>query len=109
MGITIGTLALFTVIGLLPKVPWWAKLLVQVIIGAVIYTAMAETAFPLPSPDSNPIGAELYGGNVAKAWGIPDAPKFAFLSIGVLGTVLGFLSTAIGTVIWFFVDKKSKS
>lgn len=108
MGMTIGTLAAFVIIGLLPKVPWWAKLLVQVIMGAVIYFAMVETAFPLPSPDTNPIGAELYGGNVAKAWGMDDAPALAFLSMGVIGTVLGFLSTGLGTVIWFLVGKKKE-
>lgn len=106
MGITLATLATFVVIGFLPKVPWWAKLLVQVIMGAVIYIAFAETSFPLPSPDTNPIGAELFGGNVAKAWGMDDAPSVAFLSIGFLGTVLGILSTVIGTVIGLIVDKK---
>lgn len=106
MGITIGTLVAFVAIGFLPKIPWWAKLLVQVILGTVIYVFMADKAFPLPSPDTNPIGAELYGGNAAKAWGIPDAPTFAFLSIGVLGTVLGFLSTAVGTVVGVLMGKK---
>lgn len=108
MGKTIGTLAVFVIIGFLPKVPWWAKLLVQLVIGGIIYFAMAETAFPLPSPDTNPIGAELYGGNVAQVWGMPDAPKVAFLSIGFLGTVLGVLSTAVGTVIGLLVGKKKE-
>lgn len=108
MGKTIGALAVFIIVGLLPKVPWWAKLLVQLIVGAVIYFAMAETAFPLPSPDTNPIGAELYGGNIAKVWGMPDAPKLAFLSMGVLGTVIGFIFTVIGTVIGLLVGKKKE-
>ena len=106
MGKTIGTLVAFVVIGLLPKVPWWAKLLIQVIIGAVIYTVMPESEFPLPAPDTNPIGASLYGGNIEKAWGMDTAPKLAFLSMGVIGTVVGFLSTAVGTLIWFLVGKK---
>jgi hypothetical protein len=108
MGKTIGTLAVFIVVGLLPKVPWWAKLLIQLIVGAVIYFAMAETPFPLPNPDTNPIGAELYGGNIAKAWGMEDAPKVAFLSIGFLGTVLGVLTTGIVTVIGALVGTKKE-
>lgn len=106
MGKTIGTLLFFVVVGVLPKVPWWAKLLIQVIAGAVIYHMMAETAFPLPAPDTNPIGAEMYGGNVMKAWGDPEAP-FAYLSIGVLSTVLGVITTIIATVIGKLVGKKS--
>lgn len=108
MGKTIGTLAVFVIVGFLPKVPWWAKLLIQIVIGAVIYTQMAESEFPLPSPDTNPIGAALYGGNIAKAWGMPDAPKLAFLSMGVIGTVLGVLSTAVGTVIGLIIGKKKE-
>lgn len=106
---TIGTLAVFVGVGFLPKVPWWAKLLVQLALGCAIYFFMADKAFPLPSPDTNPIGAELYGGNAAKVWGIPDAPAFAFLSIGVLGTVLGFLSTAVGTAAGALFGKKKES
>lgn len=109
MGITIATLGFFIIVGLLPKVPWWAKLLVQGVAAAIIYVAFVETAFPLPSPDTNPIGAELYGGNVAKAWGMPDAPKLAFLSVGVLGGVLGFVSTGIGTVLGWILGKKKES
>lgn len=108
MGKTIGTLAVFVIIGFLPKVPWWAKLLVQILIGAVIYIVMAESEFPLPSPDTNPIGASLYGGNIEKAWGLDTAPALAFLSVGVIGTVLGFLSTAVGTLLWFLVGKKKE-
>lgn len=108
MGKTIGTLAVFIVVGLLPKVPWWAKLLIQLVIGAVIYIAMAEAEFPLPAPDTNPIGASLYGGNIEKAWGMDTAPKLAFLSMGVIGTVLGFLSTGLGTVIGLVVGKKKE-
>jgi hypothetical protein len=108
MGITIATLACFVLVGLLPKVPWWAKLLVQVVVGAGIYLFLAEHEFPLPSPDTNPIGASLYGGNIAKAWGMDDAPALAFLSMGVIGPVLGFLSTAAGTLLWYLVDKKKE-
>lgn len=106
MGKTIGTLLFFVVVGALPKVPWWAKLAIQLIAGAVIYNVMAETAFPLPAPDTNPIGAEMYGGNVAKAWG-DDSAGFAFLSIGVLSTVLGVLTTIIATIIGLVLGKKS--
>lgn len=106
MGKTIGTLAFFVIVGLLPKVPWWAKLAVQLLAGVTVYVALAETGFPLPNPDTNPIGAELYGGNVSKAWGDPDAPAVAFLSIGFLGTVLGFLSTALATVVGLVFKKK---
>jgi hypothetical protein len=106
MGKTFGTLAVFVVVGLLPKVPWWAKLLIQIVVGAVIYIALAETEFPLPSPDTNPIGASLYGGNIEKAWGMDTAPKLAFLSMGVLGTVIGLLTTGVATVIGVILDKK---
>ncbi len=41
-----------------------------------------------------------------KAWGDPEAP-FAYLSIGVLSTVLGVITTIIATVIGKLVGKKS--
>lgn len=109
MGKTIGTLAVFVIIGLLPKVPWWAKLIVQLVIGVGIYFMMPDGEFPLPDPDNNPIGAQLYGGDAAKAMGISEESTFAFLSMGVIGTVLGFLSTGIGTLIWYLVGKKKES
>lgn len=99
MGKTLATLAFFIVVGLLPKVPWWVKVFIQLIVGAIIYFAMPDGEFPLPAPDTNPIGAELYGGNAAKAWGFDDAPAFAYLSVGVLFTVLGLLSTAFFTIL----------
>ncbi len=108
MGKTIATLAIFVIIGFLPKVPWWAKLLVQVVIGGVIYFMMADGEFPLPNPDTNPIGASLYGGNVEKAWGLDTAPAIAPISMGFIGTVLGVLSTAVGTVIGLIVGKKKE-
>lgn len=109
MGKTLGTLAVFVIVGLLPKVPWWAKIAIQVAIGAGIYILMPDGEFPLPYPDQNPIGAQLYGGNVAKAWGMPDAPTFAYLSVGVLFTVLGLLATGVyslGALILGLTKKK---
>lgn len=106
MGKTLGTLAVFIIVAVLPKVPWWAKILIQVAIGMLIYFTMPEGEFPLPSPDTNPIGASLYGGNVYKVWGMEDAPKVAYLSMGVIATVLGILATLTATAVQAILGKK---
>lgn len=102
---TFGTLALFIVTAFLPKIPWWAKLLIQIGMGALIYFLFTESEFPLPMADTLPLSS-LFGGNVAKAWGDPEA-GFAYLSMGVLGTMIGMLATAVTSIIGALMKKKS--
>ncbi len=95
---TLGILALFIVIGCLPKVPWWAKVVIQLIIGAVIYIAFSDKWFEFPYGDTLPISM-LAGGNAG-------SEGFAYLSMGVLGTVIGLLFTALATVVGLLLKKK---
>lgn len=101
MGITIVTLAVFVLIGFLPKVPAWAKLLIQVAIGLIIYFPLKAQEFPLPMADSLPMSS-IFGGDAF------DIGGFQRYSMGFIGTVLGVLSTAIGTVIGLIVSKKKE-
>lgn len=102
---TFGTLILFVVTAFLPKIPWWAKILIQLGMGALIYFMFTETEFALPMGDTLPLSS-LFGGNVAKAWGDPEA-GFAYLSMGFLGTVIGVLATLAATAVGAILKKKS--
>lgn len=104
---TFGTLLAFLLPAVLPKVPWWAKLLIQIGLGLLVYNVFVESEFPFPMADTLPISS-LFGGNVAKAWGDPEA-KFAFLSMGFLGTVLGVLLTLVTTALGALFGKKKES
>lgn len=104
---TFGVLAAFLVPAVIPKIPWWAKLVIQIGLGLLVYNVFVETEFPLPMADTLPISS-FFGGNVAKAWGDPEA-KFAFLSMGFLGTVLGVFLTLIVTAIGALMGKKKES
>lgn len=104
---TFGTLLAFLLPAVLPKIPWWAKLVIQIGLGLLVYNVFVEAEFPLPMADTLPISS-FFGGNVAKAWGDPEA-KFAFLSMGFLGTVLGVLLTLVVTAIGALLGKKKES
>ena len=99
---TLGALSVFILIGFLPKsVPWWAKLLAQLVLGGVIYFGFGESFFELPFGDTLPISA-LAGGDGGLG-------KFSPLSFGVIGTIIGFLATAVGTAVWTLTGKKESA
>ena len=88
---TILVLGLYFVIAFLPKVPWYVKVVLQLIMGAVIYFGFPETEFGFP--DSFPIQSVI-GGN-------PEwlGESFNKLAMGVIGTVLGLTFTIVATII----------
>lgn len=93
---TILVLLLYFAIAFAPKVPWFAKVGAQLVLGAVIYFGpFKETEFALPKLGS------MYGGN---AFDIMDG--VAFISMGVIGTALGLIATVIATIIYAIVAKK---
>lgn len=87
-------LGLFFIVAFAPKVPWYAKLVVQLIIGAVVYFGFGDTMFDLPMGDTLPISS-LFGGAMSEEMG--GDGSFNKLSLGVIGTVLGFIMTAVAT------------
>lgn len=87
-------LGAYFIVAFLPKVPWYAKVLIQVVIGAVIYFGFSETMFDLPAGDSLPISS-LFGGS--SEWSGGGFNKYA---MGVLGTVLGLIMTLVATVLY---------
>lgn len=94
---TIIALLLFLGIAFAPKVPWFAKIGIQIVLGLGIYFGLKETEFMLPKVGS------MYGGN---AFDVMDG--VAWLSMGVLGTVLGIIATIIATILYKLFGKKSK-
>ncbi len=98
---TFSVLGLFFVIAFLPKVPWYIKVVVQVVIGAIIYFGFPEAMFDLPMGDQLPISS-LFGGN--PEWNETSFNKYA---MGFLATVLGLLGTALATVVTAVFGKKS--
>lgn len=96
-------LGIYFVVAFLPKVPWYAKIVLQLILGAVLYFAFADTMFDLPMGDSLPISS-VFGGS--PSFGDGQFNKYA---MGVLGTVLGLLMTVVATVIYALLGKKSDS
>jgi hypothetical protein len=99
---TFVVLGLYFIIAFLPKVPWYAKLVLQIILGAVIYMGFPEAEFVLPMGDSLPFSS-LLGGN--PEWmGLP----FNKYAMGVLGTVLGILGTVFATILYAIFGKKSE-
>ena len=97
---TISVLVLFIVIGLLPKIPLWAKILIQLIVGAAIYFLGKNYLFGLPYADDLPM-SDLYGG--------PDEDgRFNKYSLGILGTVVGVVFSLIGSGFWALVGRFTK-
>ena len=101
MAATIIALVLYFGIAFAPKVPWYVKVVLQIIIGLVIYFAFKETSFELPEclPMSSLFGGDAYDMN-------GGFNKYAF---GILGTVLGLIGTVIATIIYALVGKKSEA
>ena len=99
MAATIIALVLYFGIAFVPKVPWYVKVVLQIIMGLVIYFVFKETSFELPEglPMSSLFGGDAYDMN-------GGFNKYAF---GVLGTVLGLIGTVIATIIYALVGKKS--
>lgn len=98
---TIIALGLYFAIAFVPKVPWYIKIVLQIIVGLVIYNVYTETMFDLPMGDKLPITA-LFGGS--PEW---DGGGFKPLTMGVLGTVLGLIGTGIATGIYAVIGKKN--
>ena len=93
---TIVVLLLYFAIAFVPKVPWFAKVAAQLVLGAVVYFGpFKETEFALPKVGS------MYGGN---AFDIMEG--VAWLSMGVVGTVLGLIATVLATIIYAVINRK---
>ncbi len=99
---TIVALLLYFAVAFAPKVPWYVKVVVQIIMGLVIYFVFKEHSFELPMGDKLPMSS-LFGGDAYDLNG--GFNKFAF---GILGTVLGLLATIVATIIYALVGKKSE-
>lgn len=99
---TFGTLAVFLIVAVIPKLPWWAKLLIQVAIGLLIYFPLKAQEFPLPMADSLPMSS-IFGGDAF------DIGGFQKYSMGFLATVLGVVMTLVVTAIQALVGKKKES
>lgn len=98
---TIIALGIYFVVAFAPKVPWYVKVVLQLIVGAVIYFAFADTMFDLPAGDTSPISS-VFGG-------APDGMDgFNKYAMGVLGTVLGLLGTLVATILYAVIGKKSE-
>ena len=102
MAATIIALVLYFGIAFAPKVPWYVKVVLQIIMGLVIYFVFKETSFELPMGNKLPMSS-LFGGDAYDMNG--GFNKYAF---GVLGTVLGLIGTVVATVIYALVGKKSE-
>ena len=93
--VTIAVLIGMIVLGLHPKIPVWAKILVQVILAVGIYVGLSDAMFALPYGDSLPI-SDMFGGSGGQ-------PGFNKMSMGVVSGVLGILASllafAIGKVL----------
>lgn len=93
---TIIALLLFFGIAFAPKVPWFAKMGIQIVLGLGIYFGLKETEFMLPKVGS------MYGGN---AFDVMEG--VAWLSMGVLGTGLGLIATLVATILYKVFGKSS--
>lgn len=98
---TILVLGLYFVIAFLPKVPWYVKVGLQLIIGAVIYFGFPETEFSFPDDF---VFQSLIGGN-------PEwlGESFNKLAMGVVGTAFGLICTVVATIIYAIFGKKTES
>ena len=96
--ITVAILVAMIILGLLPKIPVWIKIPLQLIVGAGIYIGMSDAMFALPYGDNLPI-SDLFGGNGGE-------PGFNKLSMGVVSGGLGTLSSLLGFAIWKLVAKR---
>lgn len=99
---TIVALVLYFGIAFAPKVPWYVKVILQIVMGLVIYFYFKETSFDLPMGDKLPMSS-LFGGDAYDLNG--GFNKYAF---GILGTVLGLIGTVIATIIYAVLGKKSE-
>ena len=96
--VTVLVLLAFIVVGLIPKVPAVAKVVIQVCAGIGIYFGLSDAMFALPYGDDLPI-SDLFGGSAGQ-------PGFNKMSMGVVCTGLGLVFTAIATGIGALLAKK---
>lgn len=81
--VTLGTLFVFLLVAFVPpRVPLWARLLVQAVLAAFIYLHYSDAMFALPDGDTLPI-SDLSGGS--------PVGGFAPLSMGFIAFALGAL------------------
>jgi hypothetical protein len=97
--VTFSVLAVMIIIGLLPKVPIWAKLIIQVGVGLGIYFGMSESMFNIAQDAKI---STLFGGQ----GGIPGGPAFNPLSMGFISGILGVISSVIGFVLWKLIGAR---
>ncbi|MGE0494830.1 MAG: hypothetical protein AB7S38_36805 [Vulcanimicrobiota bacterium] len=78
----IGILLFFVIIGLIPQIPFPAKLGIQLVAALIIYFGFSDMLFE--------VGDQFLRGGVA----VPG--KLNFLSVGFIGFVLGVISSVVG-------------
>jgi hypothetical protein len=98
--VTILVLLAFIIVGLVPKLPAFAKVLIQVCAGVGIYFGLSDAMFGLPYSDNLPI-SDLFGGSGGQE-------GFNKLSMGVVCTGVGLLFTLLGTGIAALLRKKAE-
>jgi hypothetical protein len=98
--ITLGVLLVFLLIAVLPpKLPLAIRLVLQALLGAIIYFKFHDASFGLPDPDNLPI-SELFGGWVEEG-------HFNKLSVGVVFFVLGAVLSVVVAAVRFALRKKA--
>ena len=97
--ITVAILIAMIVFGLLPKIPVWVKIPLQLIVGAGIYMGMGEAMFALPYGDNLPM-SDLYGGSGGEL-------GFNKLSMGVVSAGIGTVFSLLGFAIWKLIAMRS--
>lgn len=81
---TIVALIVFIGIAFIPKIPWWGRFVIQIVLGAIVYFPLEEAEFLLPGENT------IFGGN---AFDMADG--VAWISMGVIGFVLGTLASVV--------------
>ncbi len=92
--VTLGVLAVFIVIGLIPQIPFPAKLGLQLVLALVIY-------FGPPSEHYFELGEQMFKGGQAVTG------KFNFLSMALIAFVLGVVSSVVGIIPARLLAKKA--
>lgn len=96
--ITLLVVGIFALIAVLPRIPLFAKIAVQGLLGILIYKFKSDATFLLPMANSLPM-SELFGGDA----GMGSFNKYA---LGVLGPVLGIILSLIFAIISKVLSKK---
>ena len=98
--VTIAVFTLFLLIALVPpRLPLWARLLIQVVLGLGIYFGFKEKEFMMPMADSLPMSS-LYGGDGGMG-------AFNKLALGFLAPVLGVVFSLVVGAVRALISRKS--